>query len=423
MAVAQRTMTGSDAWRPRRKRVVAIASISMLIGLLVAPTAVLAGTVIVTRASLSAGNLSIAGQGAGARATVTVSSPESTATGRAGRSGAFQISASGFRSSTCKATVSDGTSSTEAILAGCTPAPPSASTLSVVQLSHASLETVGSLAVGEVLLTSAVATATSITVTSSHPALAVVAPASVTVQAGSVQGVFTVTYATQVAAPTVVTISAAGGGVTKTTSLTLNPQPPVGISPSGPLGPGFVGSDFTTFATLPTTLALGPGALGPARFVITAGQLPAGLSLRDTNTSQTPAKHIDISVVGTPTTVGTSSFTLRGTDANGQTATGTYTITVNPARTIAINPQLPWSPTVGSFANLWLDASGGVAPYRWTVAAGQLPPGMSLLQDVATGPLVRITGTPTTAGTFTFTLRLTDSAGATVSRVLTVVVT
>ena len=48
---------------------------------------------------------------------------------------------------------------------------------------------------------------------------------------------------------------------------------------------------------------------------------------------------------------------------------------------------------------------------------------MTLVQDSATGPLVRVTGTPTTAGTFSFTLRLTDTRVATTSSTLTVTVT
>ena len=127
-------------------------------------------------------------------------------------------------------------------------------------------------------------------------------------------------------------------------------------------------------------------------------------------------------MVGVPTTVQTSTFTVRGVDANGQTATGTYTIRVNPAQGLVINLQEPWSPQVGVFTNLWIDGSGGVRPYTWTRIAGQLPPGMSLVQDNPSGPLVRITGTPTTAGTFTFTLRLTDSRGATASRTISITV-
>ena len=52
-----------------------------------------------------------------------------------------------------------------------------------------------------------------------------------------------------------------------------------------------------------------------------------------------------------------------------------------------------------------------------SISTGALPPGLSLNAD-----RVRITGTPTTNGTFTFTVSLTDTAGAVVSPSFTIVV-
>jgi hypothetical protein len=51
-----------------------------------------------------------------------------------------------------------------------------------------------------------------------------------------------------------------------------------------------------------------------------------------------------------------------------------------------------------------LAASGGMPPYTWSIAAGTLPPGLTL--NATTG---RISGTPTTAGAYTFTARVRDS--------------
>ncbi len=53
-----------------------------------------------------------------------------------------------------------------------------------------------------------------------------------------------------------------------------------------------------------------------------------------------------------------------------------------------------------------LEAIGGTAPYTWSVASGSLPPGLSLASDGT------ISGTPTATGTFTFSLRVVDSLGA-----------
>lgn len=403
----------------------------VIVGLLVAPTVALAA-VSVKRASLSSGTLSVEGAGARANATITVSSPESTATGRADAKGEFRFSSPGFRSSTCKATVGDGSTSATVTLSGCTPAatpppPPSSATPPTsLSLSPASLNRVGNLSIAGVTFPANTPTPLDFAVQSSHPSIAQV-PASVHVNnfsdpANPVAS-FTVTYAAAVSASTAVTISVSAGGVTRTAVLTLDPPPTPQITPvSAELGPGFVGSDFTNTSATTTTMTFGPGTVGPVRFDIIAGALPAGLGLVNPVPATTPVKQLYASVAGTPTTVQTSTFTVKATDANGLTAQRTYTIRINPAITLAITPE-QWAPlTIGNFGNLWIDGSGGVQPYRWAVTAGQLPPGMTLIQDNPSGPLVRVGGTPTTAGTFSWTLRLTDAQNATVSRALSVTV-
>lgn len=61
-------------------------------------------------------------------------------------------------------------------------------------------------------------------------------------------------------------------------------------------------------------------------------------------------------------------------------------------------------PYVGKAYHATLTASGGTAPYSWTVAAGALPTGLGLS---AAGELA---GTPTTTGAYSFTLAVKDSA-------------
>jgi hypothetical protein len=90
----------------------------VLLLLLAAPAALAA--VSITRAELDGGQVRVEGRGAVAGVSITVSSPESTATGRADSGGSFRVEASSFRSSTCRVTVTDGASSAEATLSGCT---------------------------------------------------------------------------------------------------------------------------------------------------------------------------------------------------------------------------------------------------------------------------------------------------------------
>src|SRR5258708_17633470 len=56
-----------------------------------------------------------------------------------------------------------------------------------------------------------------------------------------------------------------------------------------------------------------------------------------------------------------------------------------------------------------LAASGGQPPYQWSLAAGPLPGGLSLNGNT-------VAGTPTTTGTYSVTLRVTDANNLTASR-------
>ena len=144
---------------------------------------------------------------------------------------------------------------------------------------------------------------------------------------------------------------------------------------------------------------------------IVAGSLPPGLSLPGTF-----AGSADI-VGGTPTDPGIQpgrNFTVQGTGDQGQPLYQPYTILVDQNLPLAINPGggTDLGGTVGQAFAQDFFLSGGAAPYTWSVAAGQLPPGLTL--RTTAGPRDannELAGTPTTAGTFTFTMRLTDYAG------------
>ena len=60
---------------------------------------------------------------------------------------------------------------------------------------------------------------------------------------------------------------------------------------------------------------------------------------------------------------------------------------------------------VGVFYSSGMIASGGLAPYTYSIPVGSLPPGLNLNQSTGA-----ITGTPQTPGTFNFTGQVGDSS-------------
>jgi len=82
---------------------------------------------------------------------------------------------------------------------------------------------------------------------------------------------------------------------------------------------------------------------------------------------------------------------------------------------ITVNPVTLPNGVVGVPYNQIVSGSGGTAPYAFSVSSGTLPPGLIL--NSATGA---ITGSPTTPGTFTFTITATDANGCSGSRLYTI---
>ncbi len=161
--------------------------------------------------------------------------------------------------------------------------------------------------------------------------------------------------------------------------------PTIAVNPSTIPG-AMVGAAYSQTFT-------GSGGTGPYTFLITAGALPAGLSLNGTTGALT----------GTPTAAGGFNFTLTAADNFNFTGSQPYTLTVAPPIIVVAPTTLPNGAVAASY-NQNITASGGIATYTYAVTAGSLPPGLTLS---ATGVL---SGTPTAGGTFNFTLRAMDSS-------------
>ncbi len=138
------------------------------------------------------------------------------------------------------------------------------------------------------------------------------------------------------------------------------------------------------------------GGVAPYSWKLQSGSLPAGVTL-------SPAGRLS----GTPSGNGIAAFTLAVTDSAGpvaNVATAAVSMVVSPPQPLTTQTAALPDGTVGGAYYASVDASGGLTPYTWSIASGDLPPGLSL--DPSNGS---ITGTPTAAGSSTFTLVLTDS--------------
>ena len=144
------------------------------------------------------------------------------------------------------------------------------------------------------------------------------------------------------------------------------------------------------------------GGQPPYAWSVSGGFLPPGLSLNGAQIS------------GTPTTAATFPFTLLVSDASGKAATKDLSIRIGAALTLVTSSLA--SLQTGVATTQQLTASGGVPPYSWAVVSGSLPPGLTLSSSGS------LSGTPTVPGSFSFTIRVSDSSAASATRAFTLAV-
>ncbi len=124
-------------------------------------------------------------------------------------------------------------------------------------------------------------------------------------------------------------------------------------------------------------------------------------------------------VVTVPNTVpaGSYTITIRATDncggAGGFTDASFVLNVVCPS--ITVNPATLPNGFVGALYTQALSASGGTPGYTFTLDSGTLPNGVNIVGT-------NLTGTPTTTGTFNFTIKGTDSLGCAGTQSYTVVI-
>ena len=195
----------------------------------------------------------------------------------------------------------------------------------------------------------------------------------------------------------VLTLLACGGDGNQVVG--TNNLPPVTISTTS-LSSATVGTPYSQ-------ILQARGGDGTYSWSMPSGTLPVGLTLN----AGTGA------ITGTPTTVGLSNFVVRATSA-GLSETRVLSITVEAAPVASVTiltTSLPGG-TVGVAYAQTLAASGGNGTYTWSLVSGALPSGLTL--NVGTGA---IAGTPTAAGTASFTVQA-SSAGVAGAQALTLTI-
>ena len=170
-------------------------------------------------------------------------------------------------------------------------------------------------------------------------------------------------------------------------TLMVGTCPAISITPAT-VPSGLIGTNYSQ------TLTANGGT--PGYNFAASGNLPTGVTLSSVGV-----------LSGTPGSVGSFNFLVTATDQNGCTGSQAYTLTI--CSVITVNPAVLPSGVVGSSYSQNLSALGGGIPYNFTFS-GTLPNGLTLANDGL------LSGTPTQAGTFNFTVTATDTSACTGSR-------
>jgi hypothetical protein len=172
-----------------------------------------------------------------------------------------------------------------------------------------------------------------------------------------------------------------------------------------PPAPVFSDSTIEGVAIRDAAYSDGVAASDVASYSIASGTLPSGLSFNTATGA----------ITGTPTILQSRTLIFRATNVTGSTDTPSLSLVVNPPAPVFSDSVLVAQASIGSSYSDAVVASD-VASY--SVFSGELPPGITL--NTSTGV---VSGTPTTAGEYTFVLRATNVTGSTdtPSRTITVI--
>ena len=135
------------------------------------------------------------------------------------------------------------------------------------------------------------------------------------------------------------------------------------------------------------------GGSGSISWQVVSGSLPNNISLTSNGL-----------LVGTPSALGASTFSVRVTDSYGCSGVRSLTMTISICPTITVTPGALSDGRIGSDYLQTLTAAGGAGGYLFT-SSGEIPRGLTL------SPNGILSGRPTVVGVYNFTIIATDLTG------------
>ena len=126
-------------------------------------------------------------------------------------------------------------------------------------------------------------------------------------------------------------------------------------------------------------------------------------------------------VSGTPASTGITTTTVQVTDSSTPPLTATLPITFNVTPLAVFSADLPTA-SVGTSYSDTVTMADGTGPYQAVLISGALPPGLALSPGASPNSGWLISGTPTTAGSYNFSVLVSDADGQSTTQPFTLVV-
>ena len=138
------------------------------------------------------------------------------------------------------------------------------------------------------------------------------------------------------------------------------------------------------------------GGTGARNFTVSAGALPAGLTLGATTGA----------ITGLPAgPAATANFTITVTDSATPQQSDTQALTLDIVNALAITTATLPDTSIGTAYNQAVAATGGTAPHTFSVSTGELPAGLTISSGGVVSGLVTALAT-----TESFTIQVADSS-------------